>query len=137
MNGRHATPAELELYVVGALDAGGVGALEAHCTACEVCGAALAAEAALEMAFERVASRAPAEGTVGSFADGLRAAVSFRAAAYGAAGVVAMAAAVLLWFGRTPASAASAATEGSAAAMHHPMDDGAILDARNDALDGG
>jgi len=46
---------------------------------------------------------------------------------------------VVLWFGHSPTTAASAATasDGTAAASHHAMDDGAILDARNDALDGG
>ena len=125
MNGRHATAAELEAYVLGALDAGQLDSFEAHCAECEVCAAALAGEARLEVAFETVARR-PSRVPV---------ARPLRAAAYGAAGLVAMAAAVLLWFGHSPATASTG--EGTAAAAHHAMDDGAILDARNDALDGG
>jgi len=126
MSGRHATSAELELYVMGALDARSAEALETHCASCDACSAALCGEAKLEMAFEQVARR-PAR---------LALARPARAVAYGAAGLVAMAAAMLLWFGRAPATAA-ASDGATAAAGHHAMDDGAILDARNDALDGG
>jgi anti-sigma factor RsiW len=126
MNGRHATAAELEAYVLGALDGGRIESFEAHCAECDACAAALAGEAQLEVAFETIARR-PSR---------LPVARPLRAAAYGAAGLVAMAAAVLLWFGHTPATAATAG-DGPAAAAHHAMDDGAILDARNDALDGG
>jgi hypothetical protein len=122
MSGRHATMAELELYVLGALDADRTEAFETHCAACDTCAAALAGEATLEIAFEQVAKRAARVQVVRPM----------RAVAYGAAGVLAMAAAALLWIGHTPA-----AGEGTAAASHAPMDDGAILDARNDALDGG
>ncbi|MGD0529323.1 MAG: hypothetical protein ABSE49_29560 [Polyangiaceae bacterium] len=124
MSGRHATGAELELYVLGALDADRNEALEAHCAECDACAAALAGEASLEIAFEQVARKAT------------RAPVTrpLRAVGYGAAGVLAMAAAALLWIGRAPATGAG---EGTAAVGHAPMDDGAILDARNDALDGG
>jgi anti-sigma factor RsiW len=125
MSGRHATAAELEAYVMGGLDAGRIESFEAHCAECDACAAALAGEARLEVAFETVARR-PSPVPV---------ARPMRAALYGAAGLVAMAAAVLLWFGRTPATAATG--EGTAAAAHHAMEDGAILDARNDALDGG
>jgi anti-sigma factor RsiW len=124
MSGRHATSAELELYVLGALDPARVEAFEAHCAACPSCAAALTGEARLEMAFEQVGKRS-LRGSV------LR---PLRAAAYGAAGLLTMAAAVFLVIGRAPASATG---EGTAATSHHPMDDGAILDARNDALDGG
>ena len=126
MIGRHATAKELELYVLGALDAGQAEGVETHCASCDACSAALAGEASLEIAFEQVArkaARAPA-------------ARPLRAVAYGAVGVLAMAAAVLLWIGRAPA-ATTGAGEGTAAVGHAPMDDGAILDARNDALDGG
>jgi len=105
MSTRHATEAELELYVLGALDADRTEAVEAHCAACDACKAA------------RVQVVRP-----------------LRAVAYGAAGVLAMAAAVLLWIGHTPTAGAG---DGTAAVGHAPMDDGAILDARNDALDGG
>lgn len=128
MNGHHATAAELEAYVLGALDEGLVEGFEAHCAECDECARALAGEARLEVAFETVArrpSRVPVPVTR-----------PLRAAAYGAAGLVAMAAAVLLWFGHSPATAATTG-DGTAAAAHHTMDDGAILDARNDALDGG
>ena len=125
MIGRHATAAELEAYVMGGLDAGRIESFEAHCAECDACAAALTGEARLEVAFETVARRASP----------VPVARPMRAALYGAAGLVAMAAAVLLWFGRTPATAATG--EGTAAAAHHTMEDGAILDARNDALDGG
>jgi hypothetical protein len=123
----HATAAELELYVLGALDADRVEAFEAHCATCDACAGALAGEASLEIAFEQVqqrASRAPARRP-------------FRAVAYGAAGVLAMAAAVLLWIGHGSLPSPAGAGEGTAAIGHAPLDDGAILDARNDALDGG
>jgi hypothetical protein len=126
MNGRHATGAELELYVLGALDAGRVDAFEAHCAACDVCAAALSGEASLEIAFEQVARRMTRGPAVRPL----------RAAGYAAAGVLAMAAAVLLWVGRSPAAAVGAG-EATAARRAPPMEDGAILDARNDALDGG
>ena len=126
MSGRHATSAELELYVLGALDAARVGEFEAHCASCDACAAALAREATLETTFEQVAQRAGRLPVVRPL----------RAAAYGAAGLVAAAAAVILWLGRsTTATAGDAAV--AAGAAHHAMDDGAILDARNDALDGG
>jgi anti-sigma factor RsiW len=128
MSGRHATPAELELYVLGALDAGRVESFEAHCADCDACAAALSGEASLEIAFEQVSKRAGKTPVVRPL----------RAAAYGAAGVVAMAAAVLLWVGHGHAAGLGpGAGEGTAAAGHPTMDDGAILDARNDALDGG
>jgi anti-sigma factor RsiW len=126
MSGRHATAAELELYVLGALDADRVDSFEAHCAACDGCAAALSGEASLEIAFEQVARRA-ARGPVARPA---------RAAAYAAAGVLAMAAAVLLWIGRSPAPVVGAG-EGTAAVGRATMDDAAILDARNDVLDGG
>ncbi len=124
MSGRHATSAELELYVMGALDADRTEAFEAHCAACAACAAALAGEATLEIAFEQVGRRATR----------VQVARPLRAIGYGAAGVLAMAAAALLWIGHTPTPGAG---EGTAAVGHAPMDDAAILDARNDALDGG
>ncbi len=128
MSGRHATPAELELYVMGALDADRSEAFEAHCAACDACAAALSGEASLEMAFEQVGRRAARE----------KLARPLRAVAYGAAGVLAMAAAALLWIGHTPTAGAGEGTAGGLGNVSHaPMDDGAILDARNDALDGG
>jgi hypothetical protein len=124
----HATAEELELYVLGGLDADRVEAFEAHCAACDACAAALAGEARLELAFEQVQRRATRTQVTRPL----------RAVAYGAAGVLAMAAAVLLWVGHGSMTATSpGAGEGTAAASHAPMDDGAILDARNDALDGG
>jgi anti-sigma factor RsiW len=123
---RHATSAELELWVLGGLDPERAAVVEQHCASCDACARALAGEASLEVAFEQVARRAEHAPAV------VR---PVRAAAYGAAGLVAMAAAVLLWFGR--AAATPATGEGTAAAAHHTMQDGAILDAKNDALDGG
>jgi hypothetical protein len=129
MSGRHATATELELYVLGALDADRVEGFEAHCAECASCAAALSGEARLEVAFEQVARR-PVRLRVSAGQAGVR------AAAYGAAGLVAMAAAMLVWLGRTPPGSAAAAA-GEVSSMSHAMDDGAILDARNDALDGG
>jgi anti-sigma factor RsiW len=137
MSHRHATSAELELYVLGGLDPERAAMVEEHCATCDTCARALAGEARLEVAFEQVARRAehapiiarPRGDEAGPVVGGLR------AAAYGAAGLVAMAAAVLLWFGRAAATATTG--EGTAAAAHHSMQDGAILDAKNDALDGG
>jgi anti-sigma factor RsiW len=126
MSHRHATSAELELYVLGGLDPERAAVVEEHCASCDACARALAGEASLEVAFEQVARRAESAPVV------VR---PVRAAAYGAAGLVAMAAAVLLWFGR--AAATPTTGEGTAAAAHHSMQDGAILDAKNDALDGG
>jgi hypothetical protein len=126
MSGRHATAGELELYVLGALDAGRVDSFEAHCAVCDRCAAALSGEASLEIAFEQVAARTARGALVRPL----------RAVAYGAAGVMAMAAAALLWIGRSPAVAVGAG-EASAAGRRAPMDDGAIFDSRNDALDGG
>jgi hypothetical protein len=121
---RHPTAREFELYVLGALDPAAVPSFEAHCAACAGCAAGLAGEARLELAFEQVAKRS------------LRASVlrPGRAAAYGAAGLLAMAAAVMLFVGRPSVSTAG---EGSGAAARRPMNDGAILDAYNDALDAG
>jgi hypothetical protein len=127
MSARHATAAELELYVLGALDAGRVDSFEAHCATCDVCAAALCGEATLEIAFEQVARRAARS----------PAAKRLRAVAYGAAGVLAMAAAALLWVGRAPAAAVGAGEASAVGRRAPPMDDGAIFDARNDALDGG
>lgn len=124
---RHATAAELELYVLGALDADRVESFEAHCAECDACAAALAGEASLEIAFEQVQERASRVQPVRR---------PMRAVAYGAAGVLAMAAAVLLWIGHG-SMASVGVGEGTAAIGHAPLDDGAILDARNDALDGG
>ena len=136
MSHRHATSAELELYVLGGLDPERAAVVEEHCASCDACARGLAGEARLEVAFEQVAraERAPVAarrrgGEAVPVLGGLR------AAAYGAAGLVAMAAAVLLWFGR--AAATPTTGEGTAAAAHHTMQDGAILDARTDALDGG
>jgi anti-sigma factor RsiW len=136
MSGRHATAADLESYVLGALDPERIESFEAHCAECDACAAALAGEARLEVAFEQVARR-----PVRVASPRPHPLHPLRAAAYGAAGLVAMAAAVVLWFGHSPASAtaaaAAAAGEAATPAVHHAMDDGAILDARNDALDGG
>ena len=58
-----------------------------------------------------------------------------RASGYVAAGLLAVAAAMVVWMGRAPG--VTGGSEGSGTGMRHPMDDAAILDARNDALDGG
>jgi hypothetical protein len=128
MSTEHATSAELELYVLGALAGKQAERVEAHCVRCDACAAALAGEARLETAFEQVAVRSMQASTA-------RATRATRAAAYGAAGLLAMAAAVALWIGRP--SGATGEGGATASAPHHTMDDGAILDALNDALDGG
>jgi hypothetical protein len=139
MSRRHASSAELELYIVGALGPLRQEWIEAHCAACASCAAALAEEARLEVAFEQVAKQAALAGRRARRSEGTRLAPRWlrpvRPAAYGAAGLLAVAAAVMLWVGRPPASAGTAG-EGTAAS-HRALDDGAILDARNDALDGG
>lgn len=122
---QHATPAELELYVLGAMVADRVDSFEAHCAGCEACAARLSDEAKLEMVLEQVSRRAVR----------VQAIRPARALAYGAAGLVAMAAVVLLWVGHGPGPVG---TGGEAASVSRaPLSDGAILDARNDALDGG
>lgn len=126
MSARCTTAAELELYVMGALDASLVEDVETHCASCERCAAALAGEAQLEVAFEQIASR-PVR---------IAAARPARAAAYGVVGLLAVAAAAVLWMGHTPASTGPTAA-GEGTPVQHAMEDGAILDARNDALDGG
>jgi hypothetical protein len=128
MSTEHATSAELELYVLGALTGVRAERVEAHCVRCAECAAALAGEARLETAFEQVATRSARAST----------ARATRAAAYGAAaaGLLAMAAAVAVWVGRMPGATGEGGA--TASAPHHAsMDDGAILDAFNDALDGG
>jgi len=126
MKAWHPTTAELETYVLGALQAGPAAALEVHAASCSACAAALAREARFELAFEQVARR------------GARAQLTrpLRAIAFGAAGLVAAAAVAVLCVGRAPSSRQEAG-EGSASALHGPMSDGAIFDTRNDALDGG
>ncbi len=126
---RHATAGELSAYVLGTLDARRAGAFEAHCASCDACAVALAGEARLELALER-AARQPARLS-------LPAARPLRAAAYGGAGLLAMAAAVALWFAHATATPATGGEGTAAAAAPHAMGDGAILDAYNDALDGG
>jgi anti-sigma factor RsiW len=133
----HVTRAELELYVLGALAESQARAVEAHCAACDRCATSLAHEARLEMAFEQVAQVMPDAGARPRQTRRLvsdRATRPARALAYGAAGVVAMAAAVVLWLGRAPVTMGegSVAAGGQAAAM-----DGAALDVQDDSLDGG
>jgi len=126
MTGSHPTPTELEHYVMGALGVDHCERLEAHCGECDGCAAALAQEARLELAFERVARRSIRS----------RRGRPVRAAGYGAAGLLAVAAATFLWVGRTSATTA-AAGERMGTARRYAVDDAAILDAQNDALDGG
>jgi anti-sigma factor RsiW len=51
----HLCRGDFELYVIDGLDAARAAEVEAHVVACEACGAKLANEAALEIAFEQVA----------------------------------------------------------------------------------
>jgi anti-sigma factor RsiW len=132
MSGRHATAAELEAYVMGALAGSSAEALEDHAAACDACAAALAREASLEIAFEQVAKQAAQ----------VPVARPVRAATYGAVGFLAVAAAVVVWLGRAPGPQGTAASGGAESgpgiAAHAPLSDGAvILDARLDTLDGG
>jgi hypothetical protein len=138
MSARHCTAAELELYVIGALDGAAAERVESHAAECESCAAALAGEAELEIAFEQVAKQASRP-----MAAIVRVLRPLRAAAYGAAGLVAVAAAVMLWVSHSSANTTMGTAGGdgrgeASAAGHTPTQDGAvILDARNDALDGG
>jgi anti-sigma factor RsiW len=126
MTALHVTPVELELYVLGGLGPADSERLEAHCGGCRACAVALMSEARLELAFEQVAKRSIRS----------RMLRPVRTAGYAAAGLLAMAAAVVLWVGRAPLPA-TAAGEGMGTASQHPAADAEILDARNDALDGG
>jgi hypothetical protein len=138
MSARHCTAAELEMYVMGALGGAAAERLESHVAECETCAAALTGEAQLEIAFEQVAKQASRPLT--SLVRMLR---PLRAAAYGAAGLVAMAAAVILWVGHSSAAPTVGTAGGdgrgeASAPGHSSAQDGAvILDARNDVLDGG
>ena len=132
MNGPHATSDELSQYVMGVLGPAHARRLETHTIECGACAERLAVEARFELAFERVAEHSATSG-------GLR---SMRAVAFGAAGLLAAAAAVLLWVGHAspmPAAAAeNAGGEGRAVSgPHSALGDGAILDVRSDVLDGG
>jgi hypothetical protein len=122
---RHVTPEELELYVLGAVESRQAEAVEGHCASCQRCSEALAREAQLEIAFEQVAKQSARSSVRGR---------PLRAAAYGAAGVVAMAAAAVLWFGRGPLPAGEGTSAASGGQQVSAMD-GAIDS--DDVLDGG
>jgi hypothetical protein len=127
MNMGHPSVNELELYVLGGLDAVRTDALETHVASCHTCAIALRREACLELAFEQVARRTQ------------RAALHRvkRLGAYGGAGIVAVAAAAILWVGRSPGSGAAAAGGPADAVTRAAVDDGAVLDSRSDSSDGG
>ena len=118
MNGHHPEPTDFALYVLDGLPASRVGAFEAHAATCEQCAATLAREARLEIAMGRVAF-ASARSSLGR---------TLRATTCGAAGVVAMAAAVLLWFDR-PSSAA--ASRDASACAQVSIGDGSAFDERD------
>ncbi|MGA2449849.1 MAG: hypothetical protein ABTD50_14310 [Polyangiaceae bacterium] len=118
MSERHPDAADFVLYVMDGLPAARVGAFEAHAATCDACAAALVREARLDAAMRRVAfvsARSSWHRTV-------------RATACGAAGVVAMAAAVLLWFDR-PSSAAG--SRDATACGQMTLGDGAAFEARD------
>jgi hypothetical protein len=141
----HATPGEFELYVQGALEGARAAFVESHCASCAPCAAGLAREASLEIAFEQIARRVPRPTTEPLRLDGGVVHTWWgrpaRAAACGAAGLVAMAAAAVLWLGRSPvgageASGAAQVVLGSGGPQASTLD-GATFDALHDALDGG
>ena len=116
MSEPHVTREALEAYVIGALDEAESARLESHVLACPACEARLQHEASLELAFTQVA-RAP-ERRVGRV--GRVGRVAGPIAAVG--GVLAVAAAMVLWLGangdvdaRAPAAEAPAAISDTAA----------------------
>jgi len=85
----HVSRDALEAYVMGALDDAELEAVEAHVAACSACEARLQHEARLEMAFARVADHVAPERP--------RRAVRVAAPLAATGGVLAVAAAMMLW----------------------------------------
>jgi predicted anti-sigma-YlaC factor YlaD len=140
MKQEHVAVAELELYVMGALDEVRAARVEEHAGACAACGEALAREARLEMAFEQIAERMshpPAVATVRALPK-RRPMVTV---GYAFAGAAAMAAGVLLWVGRVtidrhPAGGAAVGAPAIDGAPAHvaPLEDAANSTASFDAM---
>ncbi|MDB4993473.1 MAG: hypothetical protein JWM74_905 [Myxococcaceae bacterium] len=93
--GPHAAPDALASYVLGALSEAAAEKLEAHVYACDACSEALAREARLERAFERMAEDMVPEPTVVP----VPARILGRGRWGGVVGAVAIAASALLWLG--------------------------------------
>jgi hypothetical protein len=81
---------------MGALDAVAMARVEAHVAGCDVCSERLAHEARLELAFEHVVQHAPVARVVP-----LRKRPRAAAAGYALVGTLAVAAAALVWVGRS------------------------------------
>jgi anti-sigma factor RsiW len=89
MSERHVTEDALEAYVMGALDDAAIVHVEAHVASCRACEARLQHEASLEIAFAHVADHVAPERP--------RRALRVGAPIAAAGGVLAVAAAMLLW----------------------------------------
>ena len=135
MTESHATREALEAYVIGALDEAESARLESHVLACPACEARLQHEASLELAFTQVARAPERPRRVGRVAGPI--------AAVG--GVLAVAAAMVLWLGangdvdaRAPAAEApatisdTAADASTATAQLDVPGDGAVRSAMRD-----
>lgn len=108
----HLSQDALEAYVIGALDEGELARVEAHVSACSACESRLQREASLELAFAHVASHVVEERP--------RRATRFAAPVAAVSGVLALAAAMLLWLAphaemdaRSPGEPSPAAQETS------------------------
>jgi anti-sigma factor RsiW len=147
----HVKGEDLALYVIGALDARGMEAVERHVSSCEECAEGLAREARVEAALEQVAALAgrQEEANVVSIVPAMRSAERARHVparrsrwAGGVAGALAAAAAVVLALASTTAhSEPAVGIAQRAPALHDAAGDmsgafGAEV-VRGDALDGG
>ncbi len=136
MSESHVAREALEAYVIGALDEAEAARLESHVLACPACEARLQHEASLELAFTQVA-RAPEARP--------RRAGRVAAPIAAVGGVLAVAAAMILWLGahgdvdaRAPAAEApttisdTAADASTATAQLDVPGDGAVRSAMRD-----
>jgi len=92
---------ELVAYVQGELAGGDAEALETHVAACDACGASLAREARVEVAFHHVAARASASARRSSA----------RSARFAAGGAIAAAALLFVWLARGAGPSADAMSD--------------------------
>jgi anti-sigma factor RsiW len=148
----HVKGEDLALYVIGALDAQGMEAVERHVSSCDECAEGLAREARVEAALEQVAALAirRGEASVVSIVPAMRSAERARHVsggrrsrwAGGVAGALAAAAAVVLALASTTAhSEPAVGIAQRAPALHDAAGDmsgafGAEV-VRGDGLDGG
>ncbi len=144
----HVAPADLALYVMGALEGDRGDAVEAHVMACDACAQGLAREARLEAAFDEVARRAVAHADVRRLLPSIATSRVTRRPTRrngrfmgGVAGALAAAAAIVLMFAET----SLADQGGSTAQVRAGAYDGAVGDisgaligeVRSEKLDGG